>query len=245
MTEQNKRQALVVGASRGLGRGVALELARRHWSVLGVARTEAPLRELSSSGIQHRVGDATDATLAADLMAGAPDAVILAAGAMPTMASLVEQTWESFFRPFEMDLRAAFVWLRAALKANRPPRRVVVFSSAAALNGSPLSGGYAGAKQAQRFLCDYARSEAQARGLPMRVHCLLPQLNPNTDLGAVAVAAYAKRAGETPEEFVKKRFGDALDPSKAGLAVAELLDTDMHAESSELILSGRGLSSLP
>jgi 3-oxoacyl-[acyl-carrier protein] reductase len=37
----------------------------------------------------------------------------------------------------------------------RPGSRVVVFSSGAALGGSPLSGGYAGAKATQRFIAAY------------------------------------------------------------------------------------------
>src|SRR5262249_58173564 len=93
-------------------------------------------------------GDAADVTSASDLLSRyEPDTVVLVAGARPHSRPLQEQTWETFAVNWEADVRIAFLWLREALvKPLRPGSRVVVFSSGAALNGSPLSGGYAGAK---------------------------------------------------------------------------------------------------
>ena len=71
------------------------------------------------------------------------------------MRPLHHQTWDTFSVNWETDVRIAFHWLREALlRPLRPGGRVVVFSSGAALNvnGSPLSGGYAGAKATQRFI---------------------------------------------------------------------------------------------
>ncbi len=77
------------------------------------------------------------------------------------MAPLQDQTWEGLSVNWETDVRVTFEWLRRALLAPmRPGGRVVVFSSDAALRGSSLSGGYAGAKATQRFLAGYAQEEA-------------------------------------------------------------------------------------
>ena len=82
-----------------------------------------------------------------------PRAVVLVAGAHPVIAPLQEQTWESFSVNWHTDVRVAFHWLREALLQPLQPRsRVVVLSSGAAVAGSPLSGGYPGAKATQRFI---------------------------------------------------------------------------------------------
>ena len=57
------------------------------------------------------------------------------------------------------------------------------------------SGGYASAKRAQWFMADYAANESQREKLDLRVHTLLPNLNPSTDLGRAGIASYAQRAG--------------------------------------------------
>ena len=88
--------------------------------------------------------------------------------ATPHMRPLQQQTWETFSVNWQTDVRIAFHWLREALlRPLQPGSRVIVFSSGAALNpnGSPLSGGYAGAKATQRFVTAYAQEEARRAGL--------------------------------------------------------------------------------
>ena len=53
-------------------------------------------------------------------------------------------------------------------------------SSGAALRGSPLSGGYAGAKATIRFITGYAADESERAGLGIRFVSVLPQLTPAT-----------------------------------------------------------------
>jgi NAD(P)-dependent dehydrogenase (short-subunit alcohol dehydrogenase family) len=144
---------IVVGASRGLGRGIATAFAEAGAAVVAVSRTAAEFPEPAGGRtIRAEVTDAGDATAAASLLDRyEPEAVILVAGASPHMVPLQEQTWETFSVNWQTDVRIAFQWLREALlKPLRPGSRVVVFSSGAALAGSPLSGGYAGAKATQR-----------------------------------------------------------------------------------------------
>ncbi|MCA9710040.1 MAG: SDR family oxidoreductase, partial [Myxococcales bacterium] len=212
-----------MGASRGLGRGVAVALAQAGARVLAIGRSESALAQLrAQTDVDVRVGDATCSTFVSNTLDDdAPDAIVLVAGARPALAPLDRYDWEALSAPWHTDVKATFLWLQQALQ--RPWRdhgRVVVFSSGAALHGSPLSGGYAGAKQTQRFLCQYAAGEARGRELPLTIQCVLPQLNPNTELGAAGVRAYAQRAGEDVEGFVRKRFGETpLSPAIAGQAI--------------------------
>lgn len=74
---------------------------------------------------------------------------------------------------------------------------MVTLSSGAALAGSPLSGGYAGAKATIRFLTAYAAGEADRAGLDLRYVAALPRLTPTTALGRAAAQAYARRDGAT------------------------------------------------
>ena len=48
------RNALVVGASRGLGLGLAAELHRRGWNVVGTMRDEAGERRLEKLATERR-----------------------------------------------------------------------------------------------------------------------------------------------------------------------------------------------
>ena len=73
---------------------------------------------------------------------------------------------------------------------------------------------------------------------------MLPQLNPNTDLGAAGVRAYAARAGLDPQTFVRERFGDPLTPDKAGAAIVELLSTPRDRAPAEVMLSGKGMQAI-
>jgi hypothetical protein len=65
-----------------------------------------------------------------------------------------------------VDAKATFVWLRNALLSGH----IVIVSSMAAINGSPLSGGYPGAKRMQWLIADYATQEAGGVKLGLRAH---------------------------------------------------------------------------
>jgi NAD(P)-dependent dehydrogenase (short-subunit alcohol dehydrogenase family) len=194
---------IVVGASRGLGRGIATALAEAGARVVAVARTAAPLAVLAdgAGSIHPEVADARDASAAASLLERhEPQTVVLVAGASPHISPLQDQTWETFSLNWQTDVRIAFHWLREALLGPlRPDSRVIVISSGAALQGSPLSGGYAGAKATQRFITAYAQDEANRADLDITFTAVLPRLTPLTDLGRPAVRAYAARSGQSEE----------------------------------------------
>jgi NAD(P)-dependent dehydrogenase (short-subunit alcohol dehydrogenase family) len=248
MRDLSGRTTVVVGASRGLGRGIATAFAEAGAPVVAVSCTAAALPEPANGAgtIQPEIADAGEATAAASLLDRyEPEAVILTAGARPHIRPLQQQTWETFSVNWQTDVRIAFHWLREALlKPLRPGSRVVVISSGAALGGSPLSGGYAGAKATQRFVTGYARDEAKRAGLDITFTTVLPRLTPLTDLGRPAVRAYAARAGQSEEEYLQQ-LGPLVTPEIAGTALVELVQADAADVAPAYLLTGAGLEKLP
>ena len=91
---------------------------------------------------------------------------MLNAGAPPVNRPLQEHTWQTLSWHWTTDVRHVFEWTKVALLAPLPPgSTVVTMSSGAAVNGSPVSGGYAGAKATVRFLSAYAEEESRRAGL--------------------------------------------------------------------------------
>jgi len=239
--------AIVTGASRGFGRGVAVALHAAGAHVVGIARDRAPLDELRAElggAFTPVAADAADPVAAGSLIdTYQPRVLVLNAGVSPLSRPLHEHTWETFSRPWDVDVRHAFYWTREALLRPLPPgSAVVAMSSGAALQGSPLSGGYAGAKATIRFLASYAADESERAGLGIRFTAVLPQLTPATGLGAAAVAAYAARAGMDVEAFLKDR-GPALTPDQAGAAITALIGDPGHDQRAYL-LTAAGLRPL-
>jgi NAD(P)-dependent dehydrogenase (short-subunit alcohol dehydrogenase family) len=239
--------ALVTGASRGLGRGIATALSKAGAQVVGVARDRGPLEELRAElggSFTAVSADAADPTVAGQLIdAYQPRILVLNAGASPLSRPLQHHTWETFSVNWQTDVRIAFHWLREALlRPLRPGSRVVVVSSGAAVAGSPLSGGYAGAKATLRFITGYAQDEANRAGLGITFTAVLPRLTPLTDLGRPAVRAYAARSGQSEEEYLRQ-MGEPLTPEQAGQAVVDLVTGDSYDQDAYL-LTAAGLRPL-
>lgn len=241
------KKAIVVGASRGLGRGMATAVAAAGATVIAISRstTTFPVPAIGAGTTEAVIADAADASVPGSLLDRYdPEILILVAGASPLIRPLQHHTWETFAANWNTDVRIAFHWLREVLlKPLRPGSRVVVISSGAALAGSPLSGGYAGAKATQRFITAYAQDEANRAGLGITFSALMPRITPLTELGRPAVQAYAARSGQSEDEYVKQ-FGEPLSPEIAGASVVELLQADVAAVAPGYLLTGVGLQKL-
>jgi NAD(P)-dependent dehydrogenase (short-subunit alcohol dehydrogenase family) len=235
--------AVVTGASRGFGRAISAALVAAGTGVVGIARDRKELLALGDElgeRFTPLAADATEEALAQHVVREhRPGLLVLNAGAVPHMAPVHEQTWETFSRNWQTDTRHVFTWSRVALQQPLAPGSVVIaMSSGAALGGSPLSGGYAGAKAAIRFLRGYAADEAERAGLGIRFVTLLPQLTPAGGVGAAGVAGYAARQGVDEDTFVE-RLQPVLTVEQVAEAVAELAaDPDTGPE---YVVSGAGL----
>jgi NAD(P)-dependent dehydrogenase (short-subunit alcohol dehydrogenase family) len=225
--------AIVTGASRGFGRGIADALAAAGANVVGVARSGATV-----------TADVADPATARRLIDEyAPRTIVLCAGAAPQMSSLQEQTWESFSQNWNVDVAQAFHWTREALlRPLAPGSTVIAVSSGAALHGSPLSGGYAGAKATVKLIAAYAALESERAGLGIEFVSVLPALTPNTELGAKAVEAYAARQGVDVAAFVQS-LQPALTAEQVGKSLLEIATTG-RGDHRAYTLSSAGLSPL-
>src|SRR4051812_44689782 len=218
----NAQNALVIGAASGVGQATADALTAAGARVLAAGRER----------------DATDPGHVAALLAEAdPDLVVVAAGTRPRMASIEEQSWESFSMPWNVDVKIAFEVGRAVLaRPLRPGSTVVIVSSGAAVNvnGSPLSGGYAGAKRMQMFLAGYLQRAADARGLGIRFVALAPlQLIEGTAIGDAAAAAYGTGGWPGP-----------LDPAGVARAILSTASGEEHRDATVLGVTGDGLQAI-
>jgi 3-oxoacyl-[acyl-carrier protein] reductase len=250
MNNLSGKTSIVVGASRGLGHGIATAFAEAGATAVAVSRSAQAIAQAAGGGTVHpEIADAADATVAARLLDRyEPEIVVLVAGATPHMRPLQQQTWETFSVNWQTDVRIAFHWLREALLTPlRPGSKVVVFSSGAALNpnGSPLSGGYAGAKATQRFITAYAQDEAKRASLDVTFTTVMPQFAPQTGVGRPAVHAYAAQAGLPIDEYLQQLPYPPLTPETAGAAMVELVQTDPATVALAYLLNGAGLQKLP
>jgi NAD(P)-dependent dehydrogenase (short-subunit alcohol dehydrogenase family) len=163
MTSLLGKTAVVTGGSSGVGKATVKALVSEGVRVTAMARGADRLRALKAEvgdGLAILQGDAADPAFAERLLRELrPDLVVLAAGVTPRMGPRDEFDWESFSETWNGDLKASFHFTKQALALPLPPgSTVVVVSSGAAIRGSPLSGGYAGAKRMQWLLAGYAQT---------------------------------------------------------------------------------------
>lgn len=247
MNDLSGTKTLVLGASRGLGRGIAAAFAESGADVIAVARTGSALAELAAThpGIRTEIADAAEEATAFRLIdQHNPTILILLAGATPVMREMQRHTWETFSANWNSDVKIAFTWLREALtKPLVPGGRVIVVSSGAALNGSPLSGGYAGAKATQRFIAQYAQSESDRAGLGITVTTVMPRMTPFGEVGRQGVRAYAKLSGQSEDDYLRQ-LGALTTPEIAGSALVALVRADPSTAAPGYVLTGDGLQAL-
>ena len=235
--------ALVVGASRGFGRGVVESLLAKEMIVTAVARNREDLEDLArKTSAKIIVADAAGEQAAERILSETkPNLLVLSAGTSLDLRPLYEHTWETFSRPWEVDTKLTFLWVQAVLRANQGPEHVVVFVSGAALFGSPLSGGYAGAKKMNAFIAEYASGLASRTKRPIRFHCLIPPMSPHTEFGAAAASAYAQMSGQTFQEFVKQ-LPSPPSPADIGAAVVALHEDPKKWNQVSYRISAKGLA---
>lgn len=228
MTDLSNRPVTVVGASRGLGRTIAETFHRQGAQVLVTARGQAGLDAMARDlpGVRILSCDAAAAETPDKVFAiQIPQVLVLCGGAVPPCLALPDMDWEAFSANWNNDVRMSFHFLQAALK--RPlaaGTTIVTISSGAVINGSPISGGYAGAKRMQIFMSGYAQKESDRAQLGLRFLSLAPaRLMPDTDIGKAGVAGYAAYSGISEAAF-RDAIGTTQTPQQVADAVLGLID---------------------
>jgi NAD(P)-dependent dehydrogenase (short-subunit alcohol dehydrogenase family) len=220
------QQAVVTGGNRGLGLAMVESLVARGARVTVIGRDAERLKDVASRlGVDVIRGDVADEALARSVIGDLrPTLLLLNAGASPGLGPLHEQTWEGFSRSWNNDVKAGFHWLQHALRLPLAKgSRVLLSSSGAAVNGSPLSGGYAGAKRMVWLMAQYASGVSKELNLGITIQTIVPrQIIGDTEHGRLAAEAYAKRKGVSVSEFLTG-FGAPMSPKQVGEHVATLL----------------------
>ena len=174
-----------------------------------------------------------------------PDILVVCAGALPHMAPLVEQSWEQFSRNWNSDVKMSLLFSQAALTTPLPAgTTIMLISSGAAIGGSPLSGGYAGAKRTQMFLADYAQKESARLQLGLQFLALTPgRIMPETELGKAAIEAYASSLGISPADFIKN-MGAKVTTEDVANAVVTLASDSRERAGKTFLVSASGIELL-
>jgi NAD(P)-dependent dehydrogenase (short-subunit alcohol dehydrogenase family) len=230
--------AIVTGASRGLGLGIAQRLAHSGHPVVLVARASDELNRAATSirELGHvALAVAADVTSEEEVERvaalthhrfGAPEVLVNNAGALPEVASLDDLTWERFRRGIDVDVRAAFNATRAYAATMRAARRGTIVNLAGAAAGtvsSPLHTGYSPSQAALYSLSRCTASWLAPAGVA--VHCLCPSLTPAGGVGDAAATGFGAAEGITSREWIERQMGGVtLTPAEVGDAVVALVE---------------------
>lgn len=242
------KNVVVVGASRGVGRAIVNRMAAEGAKLLVVGRDRGALDRLARevTRTQTLAMDATLTSAPSDIFAALrPDVLVVCGGARPPGRPIQELTWDEFSVNWNTDVRMSFEFCREALRAPLPAGSIVILiSSGAALGGSPISGGYAGAKRMQMFIANYAQKESDRLNLAVRFVALAPaRIMPETGLGQFAVECYARYLGIPPSEFIKGMVSRQT-PQDVADATAELAANSGAHRGTAFSISGDGLAPL-
>lgn len=181
MDIRSGKRAWITGAGKGIGRDLALELARRGWWVAASARTAEDLRQielLAPGRIVGRVLDVTDVAAvgrtfeAIEADFGPLDLVVLNAGTHIPMAAASFDIG-ALRKLVETNLMGVGNGLAAVLPRfmARGAGHVAVVSSVAGFRGLPTSAGYGATKAALINMCEALKPECEAAGVRLQLVC--------------------------------------------------------------------------
>jgi len=200
------RSILITGASRGLGRACALQLARAeaaHLVLLGrdasaLAATAEGVRKVGGSSEIH-LADVTERTRLGDIAKalGPLDGLVAAAGI--SGMSPVDGDSDAFFdQILATDLTGPWNTVRAFLPKLGPGGRIVLVSSVLGRFGVPGYGAYCAAKHGLIGLAKALALELIDRGIV--VNAVAPGWV-DTDMAQTGIRQIAATIGQTEAQF--------------------------------------------
>ena len=166
--------ALVTGASRGIGRAIAEELARQGAKVIGTSTTEEGARKIPAP-INGRVLDVRNAEQCDALTKELGDVAILVNNAGITRDNLAlrmkDGDWDDVI---ETNLRSVFRLSRAVMRGMMKARwgRIINITSVVGASGNPGQANYAAAKAGVVGMTKSLAAELGSRNIT--VNCVAP-----------------------------------------------------------------------
>lgn len=169
--------ALVTGASDGLGRAFAVELASRGYDLILVARRQSALNELAAElGSRHGVraevlvadlGIAADVQAVLDATADRDIGLLVAAAGFGTSGLFVEQPVEPELDMIDVNCRAvvALVHPLASRFVARGSGGIILFGSLVGFQGVPRAAAYAASKAFIQTFAEGLRPELKPLGV--------------------------------------------------------------------------------
>jgi NADP-dependent 3-hydroxy acid dehydrogenase YdfG len=228
MTDLTDQVAIVTGASRGIGRAIALLLALQGAKVVAVARSEEELDELTKKTkgmcIVADVADETDAQHVVDetlRQYGRLDIVICNAG-VGSFNELEHFSAAEWDRIFDTNVKGTFLLCKAAVPHLKAQGRghIVGIASDVAKRTFPHGSAYGASKYAQDALLATIRKEVRPHGV--KVSTIYP--------GLVDTYFNDTRPGSSDAEKTHLR------PADVAQAVRYVLEAPPHVVIDELML---------
>ena len=184
MTDTPKKSAIVTGASRGIGRAVALRLARDGFAVVvnyagNTVKAEDVVSEIKSGG-GRAVAVRADVAKASDVerlfreaeQAFGPVSVVVNSAGVMKMLPLETAREDDFDATFATNVRGTFNVLQQAARRIPDGGRIITFSTSVLALSLPNYGPYAASKAAVEVLTRTLANEL--RGRQITVNAVAP-----------------------------------------------------------------------
>ena len=227
------KTVLITGAATGFGRGVALGLARKGWTVIAGCqiwpqvwdlREAAKTEGLAMQVVKLDVLDPIDRDKA---LATPVDVLFNNAGIMES-GPMVEIPMPVFRRVFETNVFAALELAQgfARQMVKRGSGRIVWTSSVAGLVKVPFDGAYAASKHAVEGICSAMHEELAPYGVQVVT------VNPGAfrtgfnDTGMEAMDQWWDQGERVVDHWPVRELNKQHDPAEMIAAMIEVIETD-------------------
>jgi NAD(P)-dependent dehydrogenase (short-subunit alcohol dehydrogenase family) len=243
----DRKNVVIVGATGSVGSEVVRATGREGARILAVARNQQRLNALAEccSGVQTLALDATEEESPQRFFDQVlPDILVVASGADPVMKAIQHQSWDDFTTNWHADVKISFQFCKEALLRPLPAgSTLVIISSGAAVGGSPITGGYAGAKRTEIFIASYCQKESDRLGLGINFFALAPRMMPSTRFGGRAVDGYSAFQGVSREDYIGK-LPIATNAEDVANLLVGMITAPTGKKAGAFIVSSNGLEAL-